>query len=370
MSQAFERLFKPLTIKNLTLKNRIVMASMNDCGADAEGNITQRQIDYYTERAKGGVALVKTGYTYITPRGQAQPVQTACYDERQIPMLKKLVESVHSAGAKIGIQICHGGRQSTQWDPGFVPEAPSPIPCLLIQKTPEEMSTERVREVIELYGEAARIGKEAGFDVVELHGGHGYLVTQFWSPLANKRTDEYGGSFENRLRFAREVIAAIRKRIGDDMVLGCKISVDEFVDGGLTVKDSQKIAKDLEAHEIDYITASAAIYSPTISPMVAPMGFPLGLLETLAASIKEAVDIPVGVIGSINDPYLAENILKRNTGDFIVVGRQFICDPEWVQKAKEGRTEDIRTCIRCNQGCVERILDGLNITYYYELIIL
>ena len=136
MHQPFEKLFEPLTIKNLALKNRIVMASMNDCGVDAEGNVTQRQIDYYTERAKGGVALINPGYVYMTPRGHAQPAQIACYDERQIPMLRKMVESVHAAGAKVGIQICHGGRQSTQWDPAFLPEAPSSIPCLIIQKKP------------------------------------------------------------------------------------------------------------------------------------------------------------------------------------------------------------------------------------------
>jgi thioredoxin reductase len=146
------------------------------------------------------------------------------------------------------------------------------------------------------------------------------------------------------------------------MVLGCKISVDEFVDGGLTVKDSQKIAQDLEAHGVDYITASAAIYSPTLCMMITPMGFPLGHLEGIAASIKEVVDIPVGVIGSINDPVMAEEILKRNSGDFIVVGRQLIADPAWANKAKEERTDDIRTCIRCNQGCLDRIFDGLNIT--------
>lgn len=362
MAQEFKNLFRPISMRKLTLKNRIVMSSMSESMCTAKGEVTQREIDYYAERAKNGTALINLGYAFVTLRGKSLRMQLGCYDDAQIPGFRKLTDAVHAGGAKVGLQLSHGSRSSSKIFHGMQPEAASPIPCPKHQEMPEEMSIERIKEVIDIFAQAAARGVKAGFDVVEFHGGHGYIGSNFWSPFSNQRTDIYGGSFEKRLRFGRELFAAMRKAVGEDVPIGCKFSVDELTDEGYGIEEAKEIAKDMEACGVDYIIASAGIYhDKTI--FVPPMAYPLGTFEAYAAALKEVLTrTQVGAIARINSPTQAESMLERGVADFVVVGRQHISDPEWVRKTMEGKEEDIRTCIGCNQFCVDRAMDGLIIS--------
>lgn len=359
----FKYLFSPGKIGNLELKSRICNSAHVLNYGTLEGEITQRYIDYEEERAKNGAAMLVLEGSYIDRNRQDFIRQLGIYDDKFIPQMRKMAEAVHKHSTKIGMQIFHPGRQGDTRFTGVPVEAPSPIPCPLLQNPPVEMTVERIQEVIKLFGQAARRVKESGFDFVELAGAHGYLIAEFTSPYSNKRTDQYGGSFENRARFPLEIIAEVRKQVGPDFVVGFRFSGDEFVEGGLTLSDQQEFAKVYAAAGINYINVSAAVYSiPGIKMSTQPMEVPLGCLEGLAAGIREVVDIPIIAVGRINDPVLAEQILANGSADFVVMNRALLADPEMPRKAKEGRLDDIRKCVACNQGCVDRLFEALDIT--------
>ena len=362
---SLEHLFKPLNIQGVELKNRVFISPHVVQYGQPDGSPTERNIDYLVERAKNGVALIVTEATYVLKdRGRDFYNQLGLYDDKMIPAWKKLVDAIHREGAKVSIQIFHPGRQGDSSNTGLPCEAPSAIPCPVMQQPTEEMTVERIKEVVQSFAVGAKRVKDTGADFVELHGSHGYLIEQFMSPYSNKRTDEYGGSFENRMRFVKEVYQAVKEAVGKDYPVGIRISADEFVDGGLGLSDTQEIAKFLEELCVAYISVSAGTYTPLgWLMMFAPMELPFAPLEHLAAGVKKVVKhTPVFVASGINDPVLGDQIIERGSADVVAMTRPHIADPEILKKAKEGKLEEIRNCVRCNHGCIDRLFVDLDIT--------
>ena len=356
MSEQFKYLFQPGQIGNMTLKNRVAMPPMERCYANEEGSVTQRYIDYLVERAKGEVSLIFVESTYVDPAGRGRRYQLGVYDDSLIPGLKRMADAVHRHDAKIAIEIHHAGRETSATVTGVQPVAPSPIPCLPAGgEVPRELTVEEIQQVTKRFGDAARRVKEAGFDMVEIHGAHGYLVNQFLSPWSNKRTDQYGGSLENRMRFPLEVLSRVREVVGREFPIDYRMSADEFIDGGLTLDETLIFAKELEQKGIDAIHVSAGIYE-SAEMITQPMDIPPACLEHLASEVKKAVSVPIIAVGRINDPILAEKVLQRGSADFVSMGRALHIDPQCLVKAKEGRLEDIRRCFACNQGCLDFML--------------
>ncbi|MBF0528349.1 MAG: FAD-dependent oxidoreductase [Deltaproteobacteria bacterium] len=347
----FPNIFTEFKIKNLTLKNRIVLPAMVVGYADDHGRVTDRYIKYLAARAKGGTGLLITEAAFIAPAGRILPGEIGIYDDSLVPGLKRLIDQVHCHGAKIAIQINHGGRQTHPSITNCQVVAPSPIPCPRRQARPKPLTIEDIQEIIQDFTAAAWRAREAGADAIEIHGAHGYLINQFLSPYSNQRTDRYGGSPENRLRFALEILASIRERIGRDFPIIFRLSADEFVDGGLTIRETGPIARQLVQSGVDILHVSGSVYG-SLEMMIQPMLVPPGCFAGLARQIKQVTAAPVITVGRINDPALAENLLAGGTADLIAMGRAQLADPDLVEKIRRGEVDDIRKCVACVQGCV------------------
>lgn len=319
----------------------------------AFGEVTPELLRYYERRARGGVGLIIVENAQVDMfQGRSLVAQIAVDSDKFLPGLRALAEVIHAGGAGAFLQIQHGGRQCTpSTTDGLQPVAPSPVPCKFLQVTPRALTREEIRELVEKFAQAALRAKVAGFDGVEVHAAHGYLLNEFLSPYTNRRDDEYGGSFENRMRFLLEILGRIRELVGEDFVVGVRLSVEEFVPGGLTLAESREIARELEAHGVDYISVSCGIYE-SVSTIIEPMNFPEGWRANLARGIKEVVSCPVIAVGVIRHPEVAERILAAGDADFVAIGRGLIADPDWVRKVAEGREEEINHCISCNVGCI------------------
>jgi 2,4-dienoyl-CoA reductase-like NADH-dependent reductase (Old Yellow Enzyme family)/thioredoxin reductase len=358
----FEHLFAPLRVGQMTVKNRIVMAPMERNYANPDGTVSARSKAHYTACARGGVGWIDVESTFVDPKGRGRTHQLGIHEDRCIPGFKELTDIAHSYGARISLEVHHAGRNTSRAISGFQPVAPSPLPCMEAGgDIPHELSAEEIEEIIGRYGQAARRAREAGFDAVELHSAHGYLPLAFLSPYTNRRADEYGGSFENRLRFPLRVIRAIRENVGADLTVGCRFSADQFIDGGLTIDDTAQYARRLEQAGVDYLHVSAGIYE-SFEVIIPPMDAPNGFLLPLASAIKRAVSIPVIAVSRINDPVFAEKVLADGQADLVAFGRAFLTDPEFPNKARAGRADDIVKCIGCNQGCVARIAIQQDVT--------
>jgi 2,4-dienoyl-CoA reductase-like NADH-dependent reductase (Old Yellow Enzyme family)/thioredoxin reductase len=346
-----EKLMQPFRLKNIELRNRIVMAPMLSRLCHPDGIVSQKLIDYYAERAKGGVGLIIVEYCYIDDKeSKANPGQLGAYDDQLLAGLGDLAEGIQEWGAKAILQICHAGRSTSAKFMGRQPIAPSAISSPT-GEIAREMALEEIGATIESFAEAARRAKTAGFDGVELHGTHGYLMAQFLSPYTNRRTDKYG---RDRGLFALETLDRVRSRVGNDYLVGYRISGEEFIEGGVTLKETKAFAQRLEERGIDYIHVSAGI-PETGQYSIMPMYLPKGYLLPLAEGIKSAVKVPIMAVGAIHAPDLAEETLQKNRADLIVMGRALIADPELPQKIHSGQLEDVRTCLRCNEGCSSRI---------------
>jgi mycofactocin system FadH/OYE family oxidoreductase 2 len=350
MANQFEYLFTPLKIGPISVRNRIVLPA--HVTVFGENHLpTERMAYYLGERAKGGASLIISELTSVHPNSLALTQQLAGYDERAIPGFRLISDIVHGHGAKIIGQLAHMGRQSGSLFTSLPIWAPSRVPSPRVREIPHVMTVEEIQEVKEGFVKSASNLQAAGYDGIEIHGAHGYLINQFMSPFTNQRTDAYGGELENRLRFAIETIEAVRGRIGDKMVLGIRISGDELVPGGLTLNDMQEIAARLEGTgKLDYISVSVGIHE-THHIMIGDMSVPLGVIVYLAAGIKEVVNLPVLAVLRINDPVQAEQILAEGKADMIGMVRALICDPELPNKAREGGLDDIRKCMADNQEC-------------------
>jgi len=359
-----EHLFKPGRIGQMELKNRIVMLPMGTILAGEWGEVRDEQIYWYARRAKGGAGLiiveVCSAATAIDPLRLISRVLRAD-DDCYIPGLACLAEVVHENGAKIGICLQAGaGAQAGggPWMPGLggvqniQPVSPSGVSAYGVAqygatKQPRKLTIEEVEKCIELCGEAARRLKKAGFDLIEIHAAHGYLIAQFMSPYFNKRIDKYGGNLDNRCRFLLEIVAAMRKAVGSTLAITVKYSIDEAIEGGRGVEESKIIAKKLEDAGVDGITCSAGAYGAKV-PMIPTYYTPRGNILYLAEAIKESVKIPVMSVGRLDDPEMAERILREGRADFVGIGRGLIADPDWPRKVGSGRMGEIRKCLACN----------------------
>lgn len=357
----YNYLFKKGRIGSLTLKNRIVMPPMGTSLASAEGEITDNMIRYYEERAKGGTGLIIVEVTSIDYEfGRAIPSQPRVDDHRFIPGMNRLASAVHKYGAKIFMQLHHAGRQTNSLlTDGKEIVAPSAVTCEMIGEEPRALTTNEVKELVEKYIMGAVRCKQAGIDGVELHAAHGYLIGQFLSPYTNVRTDEYGGNFANRFRFLKEIIVGIRQKCGNDYPLTVRLSVDEFVEGGIDLTLGKRICCELENLGIDALHVTGANYD-SMDKVIEPPSYPQGWRVYLAEEIKKSVHIPVITVGVIREPEYAELILAEGKADFVAVGRGLIADPDWAIKAEEGREKEINKCISCLY-CLDTMLNNWHV---------
>ncbi|MBU1206138.1 MAG: FAD-dependent oxidoreductase [Proteobacteria bacterium] len=354
-----ERLFQPISINSLKLKNRILMPTLDPGFAGEGGKVNQRLIDYFVRRARGGVSFIMVGPAVFDPRGVGGTFEYRLYLDGVLEGLSRLVEAIHDWGVPVGLQLHHAGRQA---NPALIDGtlvAPSAIPCPVRKSNPRALSLAEIEGIVHQYGVYARKVKEAGFDAVEVHGSHGYLIAEFLSPYSNARTDSYGGSLENRIRFAREVIQEVRKNVGKDFPIFFRIAGEEHVPGGLTWEETPLMAIRMEEAGVDAINVSAGNYRMA-EWIVPPMTLPQGCNVSAAEAIKQKVKIPVVVAGRINEPELAEQILQNGKADVVAIARGLVADPDLPLKVKEGRLEEIRRCIACNV-CIDRLFQEKDI---------
>jgi 2,4-dienoyl-CoA reductase-like NADH-dependent reductase (Old Yellow Enzyme family)/thioredoxin reductase len=354
----FDLLFRPGRVGSMELPNRILMAPMEKNLCTSEGIITQRYIDYLVARARGGVGLLRCEATYVDPVGKGRPYQLGAHSDAVVPELARMVDAVHAAGARISVELAHCGRQTNAVISGYQPVAPSPVPCELSGGfMPRELTVADIESIVERFAAAAGRAERAGMDAVEVHGASGYLINAFTSPYTNLREDDYGGTPENRWRFALEVVAAIRATIAADTPLLYRIDAEEFVPGGLTAADTAPLAAALERAGVDLIDVSGGTYE-SITATQPPMEEPPGSLLEIAATIKAAVSIPVATAGKLADLDVAERALADGIVDFITIGRGLHAEPELVNKAREGRLDEARRCIACAE-CVAFLSEEL-----------
>ena len=357
-----DHLFAPVTVGRMTVPNRIVMAPMERNYGNRDGTVSGRTKAHYEERARGGVGWIDVESTFVHPAGRGRTHQLGLHDDACVPGFRELADIAHRHGARIGVELHHAGRNTSRAVSGHEVVAPSPVPCPEAgPDVPRELTKEEIDGLVESYGRAAGRAAEAGLDAVELHSAHGYLPLAFLSPLTNKRGDEYGGSLENRMRFALRVIDAFKRSVPEHVTIGCRFSAEEFLPGGLTVEDTVHYARALEAAGVDYLSVSAGVYA-SFERIIPPMSEPAGWLLPLASAIKAAVSIPVVGVSRFTDPRDADAAIRDGKVDLVAFGRAFLTDPAWPQKAREGRLDEIVECIGCNQGCTARIAVQLDVT--------
>jgi 2,4-dienoyl-CoA reductase-like NADH-dependent reductase (Old Yellow Enzyme family)/thioredoxin reductase len=335
----------------MRLRNRILTGPMEKGMANRDGSLTSRYIHYLVERARGGASLIQVESTYVDTRGMGHLYQVGCHGDHVIPALRRMAQAVHREGAKVGLELYMGGRQTPSYMSQRQPIAPSTMQCRNLNPvpTPREMTVEDIQEVIGKFTDAARRVVEAGLDMIHLHGSHGYLLCSFLSPYSNHRTDQYGGTLENRARFALELLGAVRQVVGPDFPIGYRMSAEEYVDGGLTIDQTSRFAQFLAAAGIDLIDVSGGIYESFPMIIQGPEA-PKGGFVKNAAAIKKAVGdaVPVSVAQRLNDPDFANEVLRREGLDFISLTRAFHADPHYIRKLIENRKDEILPCIACH----------------------
>ena len=342
----------PIRINTLLIKNRIVFPAMCTKYAAPDGGVTERMLRYYEERAKGGAGLVTIEATSVDPTGNSFSRGLSIADDARLPGLTDLARRVKRHGARISIQLQHGGRAALPQFSGHAVPLVSAIPGVTPYDNSVILSEEEIARLVECWGKAAIRAREAGFDAVEIHGAHGYLINQFMSPLTNLREDAYGGSFENRMRFPLEVLRAVRKQVGPDFPILFRYSMEEFMPGGIDMEQAVRIAKVMADNGVDMLNVSIGI-GESVEYIIPPASVPDGWNADRAAAIKRAVGsrIPVAVVGRICNRKTAENIIASGKADLVAMGRALLADPFLPAKLAEGRDDEILTCIGCNEGC-------------------
>jgi dimethylglycine catabolism A len=357
-------LLTPARIGSLDVPNRIVMPPMTTRTADEEGYVTEDTIAYYRARARGGVGLITVEMASPEKAGRHRRREVGIYDDRFLPGLTRLVDEIHRAGSKASIQLGHGGGHTRRDICGETPIAPSAIPHPVYETTletiiPEEMTTARIEIAIAAHVAAAVRAANAGFDCVEIHAAHGYLISQFHAPFENRRSDLYGGSLENRARFGLEVLRAVKAAVGA-MPVVYRLSVEDFFPGGLPFSEGRQIAVWAAEAGADALHVTAGHYRslPSAQVVLPPMSFPDATFVDLAAGVKKLIRVPVIAVGRLGDPAIAAEALATGKADFIALGRTLIADPQWVEKVRRG--EPIRRCLACNT-CINEMRGGAGI---------
>ena len=348
----FKRLFDPINIGPMTLKNRFVMAPMGTVFSRDVNEAHERRLAYYEARAKGGVGMIIVEASAVDPKSVMIPGMIGNYDDEFLPLLKRYADNIKKHGAKAVIQLAHGGGAANSFITGYPPVAPSPIAPRPGGEIPKELTIPEIKEIVKRFGEAALRAKKAGFDGVELHGAHAYLFVQFFTTAFNKRTDEYGGSLENRARFYMEVFRSIRDKVGPDFPVWSRINARHFnLEDGITLDDSKKLVKMME--EVGASAVNVSCYGIGKDNFINCTSTPGGL-SYLADAIKKETNLPVIAIGMMT-PEAGERVLEEGKADLIAFARGFLCDPEIPNKAKEGKTEDIVPCLGCLR-CLQEMI--------------
>jgi 2,4-dienoyl-CoA reductase-like NADH-dependent reductase (Old Yellow Enzyme family) len=357
-------LFTPARIGPVEIKNRIVMPPMTTRTSDADGFVTDDSVAYYMARVSGGTGLITVEMASPEKCGRHRRHEIGIYDDRFLPGLTRLVDEIHRGGAKASIQLGHGGGHTRIDICGETPIAPSAIPHPVYETTfetivPEEMTKARIAETIAAHVAAGLRAKTAGFDCVEIHAAHGYLISQFHAPFENRRTDEYGGSLENRARFGLEILRAVKAVLPDTGVI-YRLSVEDFFPGGLTFEEGRQIALWAAERGADALHITAGHYRslPSAQVVLPPMSYPDGTFLDFAAEVKKQVSVPVIAVGRLGDPSLAESAVSGGKTDFIALGRTLVADPQWAAKVERG--EPVRRCLACNT-CINEMRGGARI---------
>ncbi|QAA34262.1 FAD-dependent oxidoreductase [Clostridium manihotivorum] len=354
----YSNIFSPLKVKNMTIKNRIIMPPMGSNYASQSGEINNDHIKYYEQRAKGGTGLIIVENAAVEfPLGSNGTTQLRIDHDSFIPALYRLTERLHKYGTCVAMQINHSGASAVPERIGCQPVSSSNIPSKTGGAVPRPLEKEEILRIVEKYGKAAKRVQTAGFDAVEIHAGHSYLICQFLSPLYNKRTDDFGGSLENRARFARLVIDSVRAAVGPMFPISLRISADELLEGGNTLEDTLKILECLN-EEVDIFNVSAAL-NDSLQYQIDNMNLEDGWRSYMAKAVKEKFNKITITTGNIRRPEVAERLLAEGHADLIGIGRGLIADPNWVKKVENNEEDMIRKCLSCNIGCAGHRI-GLN----------
>lgn len=353
----FKSMFTPIKIGPMIVPNRFVVPPMGNNFANTDGTMSDRSLAYYLERARGGFGLITFEATVVYKKAKGGLRKPCLFDDSTIDSFKRVIDACHETGAKISIQLQHAGPDGNAKAAGYPINAASAIPSKCGKDIPISMPTEEIYEVIEAYGDAAVRAKKAGADAVEVHCAHGYFISSFLSPRTNKRVDEFGGCFENRMRIVRLIIENIRKKVGNSIAIICRINSSDEVEGGLDVHDSATIAAYLEDCGVDCLNVSRAVHIRD-EYMWAPTAIHGGFSAELVTEIKRAVNIPVIAIGRFTEPHYAELLVREGRCDLVAFGRQSIADPHMPNKAASDSLNEMSPCIACLQGCVPHMYKG------------
>ena len=361
MLSKFEYLLKEGQIGSLKVKNRCIMPAMGTKLPKTDHYVSEELINFYEARAKGGVGLIITEVVAVSEKGKVNLNVPGLWDDKFIQGFQKLAQRVHQYDCKLFVQLQHPGRQALGVFSNIAKcVAPSPIACSKMKEIPKELTKTEIYDLVEEFAQAALRAKRAGCDGVEIHGGHGYLVSEFISSYYNRRTDEFGGSLENRMRFAKMIIEEIKNRCGQRFPISFRFSADEEAINGIWPVEARVIAKMLEEYGVDLLNISAGGYYNERFWGVSE-SFP-GYMVRNSEYVKQAVKIPTVIVGKINEPYLAEEILSSQRADFIGFGRELIAEPEMVNKIAANELKEITPCIGCHQGCTENVFKGNHVS--------
>ena len=358
-----DQLLAPFKIKSMEIRNRLVMPPMGTRLGNDDGSVSEANLAYMKRRAQSGAGLIITEITEVHPLGSASPRSLAVWDDKYIPGLAKLAGVVHDQGGKVAMQLHHTGRENVALLRTGEAIGPSAIRSFRFPQLgiPREMTKELIRETIASFGAAAVRARTAGFDAVELHAAHGYLLMQFLSAHCNHRQDEYGGDFRARARFIVDCLREVRRKTGEDFPISLRLSCEECIINGYTVEDVQTIIPDLVSAGADMINVSFGTHANaevSVGPpnASAPVEYEQGFKAGLARKIKDVTDVPVISVGRYCDPYFMNDVIARGDADLVAVARQHLADPDFLKNAIEGHPEDTCECLACNQGCIERLI--------------